>query len=89
MKVKVYFFASMRERTGHEEIELTLDDGAKILQVMEALEERFPAVGEHLRICGVALNEEVCDPGTPLKDRDQLAFLPPFSGGSAISEGER
>jgi molybdopterin synthase catalytic subunit len=77
MHVRVRLFAALRERAGADEVELELTDGAVVgdaLEQVHALTDGIPVV--------MAVNHEYADAGTPLSPGDELALIPPVSGGS-------
>ncbi len=77
MHVRVRLFAALRERAGSEEVEVELPEGARVADVLErlrALTEGTPVV--------MAVNQEYADAGSPLHAGDELALIPPVSGGS-------
>lgn len=77
MHVRVRLFAALRERAGSEEVEVELPDGARVADALErlrALTEGTPVV--------MAVNHEYADAGSPLHTGDELALIPPISGGS-------
>jgi len=80
MKVKVRLFAHYREIAGLGETTLELPEKASVNDAQRVLEATFP----ELELSGgmAAVNEELAQPETPLHDGDELAFLPPVSGGS-------
>ncbi len=76
MKVKVKYFASMRDRMGKGDEELELQEGATIADLWQAVsQEAFP---ENTL---VAVNMEYTDLSHPLKEGDEVAFFPPVTGG--------
>ena len=79
MRIRVRLFAAYRETAGEGELELELPEGATVGDAARALEARFPglALGEGM----AAVNAEFAGRDAPLKDGDELAFLPPVSGG--------
>jgi molybdopterin synthase catalytic subunit len=77
MQVSVKLFAGLRERAGADELELELPDGAS---VGDALAE-LAALTEGLCVV-MAVNEEYADPDLLLSGGDELALIPPVSGGS-------
>lgn len=81
MTVRVRLFAVLRDRAGVSELSLDLPDGATVAQAKEPLLERLPALREHLDRCGYAVNFAYVRPGAPLHDGDELALIPPVSGG--------
>ncbi len=76
MKVKVKYFASMRDRMGKGDEELELQEGATIADLWQAVsQEELP---ENTL---VAVNMEYTDLSHPLKEGDEVAFFPPVTGG--------
>ncbi len=83
MKVRVRYFASIRESLGPGE-GLELAAGATVGAARDALIARSPAHAEALargRALRSALNQTLCDEATPLADAAELAFFPPVTGG--------
>jgi MoaE-MoaD fusion protein len=83
MKLTVRLFAVLREQAGAESLQLTLPRAATVADALRALAEH-PALRETLSRLKVviAVNREYADPATPLRDDDELALIPPLSGGS-------
>ncbi len=81
--VSVRLFAILRERAGAGELELELADGATVADALAELGAR-PALAEALARIDVAtaVNREWAGPGTPLRAGDELALIPPVSGGA-------
>ena len=77
MRVRVRLFAGLRERAGTAERELDLFDGAKAGDVWAALE-----LGEEPPGLLYAVNHEYAPPERELADSDEVALIPPVSGGS-------
>ncbi|MGQ9735905.1 MAG: molybdenum cofactor biosynthesis protein MoaE [Thermaceae bacterium] len=82
MRVEVRPFA--REKTGQERLSLDLPEGAQVKEAKEALKALFP--GLSLEGGMAAVNQTLATPDTPLKEGDELAFLPAVSGGQALPE---
>lgn len=81
VKVRVKLFAGLRERAGRDEVELDLPEGARAadaLAAVEGLAAGLPLV--------LAVNRRYATPDTVLEGGDELAVVPPVSGG-AIVEG--
>ena len=77
MQVRVRLFAGLRERAGTSELELELPDGALVadaLDRMRALTDGVPVV--------MAVNQEYADPSATLHGGDEVALIPPVSGGA-------
>ncbi len=83
IRVRVRMFAILRERAGAGSIELALPRGASVAEAISVLSER-PALGELLgRLpVRVAVNRDYAEPHTVLQAGDELALIPPVSGGS-------
>jgi len=76
--VRVRLFAALRERAGTDRLELELPDGARVrdaLAAVDGLAEGLPLV--------LAVNREYAAPDRLLAPGDELAVVPPVSGGSA------
>lgn len=87
MTVTVRLFAMLRERAGSDSLEVELDDGATVAELLAKLGER-PELGELLDRMPVAMavNREYASAATPLAAGDELALVPPVSGGSGEAE---
>ena len=77
MRVQIRLFASLRQRAGSGELTLELPDGAL---VADALEELHWLTGDVRAV--LAVNREYASASTPLHADDELALIPPVSGGS-------
>jgi molybdopterin converting factor subunit 1 len=84
MVVHVRLFAMLRERAGTDRLELELACGATVADAIGALSASEP-LGELLRRMPVrmAVNRDYAAPDTALAPEDELALIPPVSGGSA------
>lgn len=80
MKVRVRFFALYRQVVGAAETPVQVPAGATLSQLWEQVQGRFPGLQGYPLIA--AVNGEQRDGTTPLSGGDEVAFLPPFSGGS-------
>src|SRR5437588_1839400 len=77
MQVRVRLFAQLRERAGADEVEIELPEGALVSDALE----RLSAVTDGVRVV-VAVNHEYANPNASLASGDELALIPPVSGGS-------
>jgi MoaE-MoaD fusion protein len=83
MTVRVRLFAILRERAGRDSLEVELREGATVAEALTALESTGPLaeVLEGLPV-QMAVNRDYAEPGTTLAAGDELALIPPISGGS-------
>jgi len=81
--VKVLFFGMLKDVVGRAEDQLELEDGATLGSVFERYCNRFPRMREAAGSILLARNQEFAGPSTQLADGDEIAFMPPVSGGSA------
>ena len=90
MKVKLLFFANLKNIISKSRIDLTLPDGANVLQLREILLGSYPQLKEVLPNVIVSINQEFAFDEDLIPEGAEIAFFPPVSGGSdtrvAISE---
>ena len=80
MKVRAWLFAVYRDWAGRDRLELELAPGATVADAVAAA-RRFPGLERLPAAPVVAVNEVYAAPEAPLADGDELALLPPVSGG--------
>ena len=78
--VRVRLFASYREAAGAARLEAPLPAGARVEDLLSQLMAQVPALGAARGL--VAVNQEYVTPDTVLHDGDEVAFIPPVSGGA-------
>jgi molybdopterin converting factor subunit 1 len=81
MRIRVKLFAIVKERAGVGELWLELREGANVAAASMALKERLPAVAGFLDRSAFAVNREYAEAASVLRDGDELAVIPPVSGG--------
>jgi molybdopterin synthase catalytic subunit len=79
--VTVRLFARLRELAGAGELTRQIPDGSTAMDVWHALTAEFPAMTDYGRSISCAVNEEYSRLTATLRDGDEVAFLPPVSGG--------
>jgi molybdopterin converting factor subunit 1 len=81
VKVKVRLFAALHELLGQREVTLDLSEGATIDDLRDRLVEEHPIVRTLLPTLVWAVNEEYVPSEHRLRDGDEVALIPPISGG--------
>jgi molybdopterin synthase catalytic subunit len=79
--VRVRLFAGLRETIGAREICVSLDEGATIADLCRRIGEEHPLVRPMLSTAVAAVAEEYVAADHRLRDGDDVALIPPVSGG--------
>lgn len=81
--VTVLFFARGRELAGVSQRTVDLKDAADTVQLIKFMLAEYPKLSEIVASTVLSLNQEYLDPTetVPLKDGDEVAVIPPVSGG--------
>lgn len=82
MRVTVELFARLRELAGRDAWSGEVPDGASVAAVWQVVADAHPALGPFGRAVSCAVNNEFAKMTTIVHDGDQIAFLPPVSGGA-------
>ena len=82
MRVRVLFFGMLRDLVGQASEESDFPSGADLRAVFDRYADRYPRVRELASSIVVARNREFAGLSTPVADGDEIAFLPPVSGGA-------
>jgi len=80
--VRARLFARLREQAGAETELLEVPDGSTVADVYETLRSKHPALESDRKAVRAALNQEFKDWSAKVADGDEVAFIPPVSGGS-------
>jgi molybdopterin converting factor subunit 1 len=81
VRVTVRFFARLRELVGAGELEREVPSGATVGTVWESLVRDYPAIAVYTASMSCAVNIDYARMTTTVSDGDEVAFLPPVSGG--------
>jgi molybdopterin converting factor subunit 1 len=81
MQITVRYFAAHRDITGQSEQRLALEQGATVGSLWELLVAQYPRLGGYSGRQLYAVNQEFATLTTELSDGDEVAFIPPVSGG--------
>ena len=83
MQVSVRLFAGLRERAGTDRLDLELPDDARVADVLAAM-AGTPVGALRPRECVVAVNREYANADEPVRAGDEVALVPPVSGGALL-----
>jgi molybdopterin converting factor subunit 1 len=81
MRVTVRLFARLRDLAGSGELVREVPDPATVQTVWKALIAEMPALQDYERTMSVAVNADYSKMSATVSDGDEVAFLPPVSGG--------
>ncbi|HEY1584110.1 MAG TPA: molybdopterin converting factor subunit 1 [Polyangia bacterium] len=87
MRVRILYFAVVRERLGRDEEAVELAAGADVAAAWRELERRHPELGGLRPAIKVAVNEAFAADDRVLADGDVLALIPPVAGGAGPEAG--
>lgn len=82
MSCKIRFFAGVAEATGHRDYTLELPEGATIADLLDKLQSEFPQAADLLAKSFFSINQEYVDASAVVSNGDEIAVIPPVSGGS-------
>ena len=81
MRVTVRLFARLRDIAGAAELARDVPDGATMGSLWQQLAEEFPGLQPYERSISSALNADYARMDRRVREGDEIAFLPPVSGG--------
>ncbi|MDP9359883.1 MAG: molybdopterin converting factor subunit 1 [Acidobacteriota bacterium] len=81
LKVRLLFFAVLREIAGRSEEVVELPDGSRAGDVWQRLRDEHGALRDYIQPPMIAVNESYVGVDELLRDGDELAFIPPVAGG--------
>lgn len=88
MHARVLFFGILKEVVGRAAEEADFPQGTDLRAVFDTYAGRYPRLREMAGSIVIARNQEFADPSTALAEGDEVAFLPPVSGGAAPNPNE-
>lgn len=88
MRVRVLFFGQLKEITGVAQEDAELSDGARVEDLFERYGRRFPKLAAFRPSIAASVNQEYSGWRAPLASGDEVAFLPPVSGGQQTAVEE-
>jgi molybdopterin converting factor subunit 1 len=81
MQLNVLLFAGLAERAGGRDIRVELGEATTVRELLKTIAERYPALAPMLDSCFVSINQEFALPDQTVRPGDEVALLPPVSGG--------
>ncbi len=81
MRVTIRLFARLRDLAGSGELVRDVPGPATVQSVWQALVSEMPALGDYERTMSVAVNADYSRMSAAVNEGDEVAFLPPVSGG--------
>jgi molybdopterin converting factor small subunit len=81
MKIRVQFYAQLRDLVGIPDLELELPDGATVRELLESIYVRDPALRVHDKSVLIGAGLEFVDRNYKLNPGEEIAIMPPVQGG--------
>jgi molybdopterin converting factor subunit 1 len=81
MKIRLLFFAVLRDIAGRDEKVIVVPEGTRAGDVWLRLRDRHPELRDYIQPPMIAVNESYVGAEELLRDGDELAFIPPVAGG--------
>ena len=88
MRVRVLFFGMLKDLVGKSSDSLELREGASVADLLEVYGAGVPQLKNSLASLAVAVNQQYAGAETKLKEGDEVALLPPVSGGASEAAGD-
>jgi len=82
MRVRVLFFGRLKDIVGTAEEQAELSEGARVEDLFERYGRNFPELAKFRDSVAASVNQEFAEWRAPLASGDEVAFLPPVSGGA-------
>jgi MoaE-MoaD fusion protein len=82
VRIRVLFFGVLRDITSLREDAVDVPDASTVSSVFDLYAQRFPPLRDTASSIVLARNQHFAQPSDPIADNDEIAFLPPVSGGS-------
>src|SRR5664280_2606987 len=83
MQVRVLYLGMLRDLAGRERELVQLSDGARLSDLYAELQQRIPKLQDFRNAIALSINYEYSDGAAVLQDNDEVALIPPVSGGKA------
>ncbi len=87
-RLHLKLFATLRERASAAELEREFPEGTTVEEIWRSLKREFPALDGHRDAVGFAVNQEYVEGDFRPRDNDEVAFIPPVSGGASAPDDD-
>jgi molybdopterin synthase catalytic subunit len=84
VRIRVLFFGILKDIVGQSQDELEIPSGGVLQLVFDHYASRFPRLKDMSSSIVLAKNQQFAPASTPVSDGDEVAFLPPVSGGGGV-----
>lgn len=81
VNIRLKFFASAREIVGTKDLDMDIEKGSKAKDVLDRLKEKYPGLKKLDGQLILAVNKQTGRADKMIEDGDEIAVLPPVSGG--------
>lgn len=81
MKVRVQFYAQLRDLTGSHEQDVDLGEGSNVRDLLEKIYAQTPSLREHNKSILIGAGVEFVDREYVVKEGEEIAIMPPVQGG--------
>ena len=88
MKIRVLFFGQLKDVAGCAADPVELVEDATLADLLAHYEKKIPRLKDFLPSTAISLNQEYASPAAKLRDNDEVALLPPVSGGAPEPSGK-
>ena len=87
MRVRILFFGVLKDLMGKSADSLEVQNGAKVRDVLSQYQTKMPWLASSLASIATAVNQQYVGPERELREGDEIALLPPVSGGAPEAAG--
>jgi molybdopterin converting factor subunit 1 len=84
MKVNIKYFSVCHEMLGRHEEDMELPEGSVVMDILKILEDEWPEIAEYYEVMQISVNWEYANETTALSDGDEVALIPPVTGGKDV-----
>src|SRR5258705_7936704 len=86
MRVRVLFFGRLKDIVGSPAEDADLSEGARVEDLFERYGRKFPELAQFRPSVAASVNQELVEWRAALSAGDEIAFLPPVSGGASPAD---